>query len=97
MTKFIYDENGFAVGFELGPYIFDMNGNPIGQIVGTHIFKMSGEYVGEYYKKMVVDMNMNPGNVSAQIYSGNVGSSGNPGKRGPVICEYPDVFYKLLK
>lgn len=65
MTKFIYDENGFAVGFELGPYIFDMN--------------------------------MNPGNVSAQIYSGNVGSSGNPGKRGPVICEYPDVFYKLLK
>jgi len=97
MTKFIYDENGFAVGSELGPYIFDMNGNPIGQINGKHIFKMSGEYVGEYYKKMVVDMDMNPGNVSAQTYSGNVGSSRNPGKRALIICEYPDVFCKLLE
>jgi len=97
MTKFIYDANDFAVGFELGPYIFDMNGNPLGFILGSHIFKMSGDYVGEYYKKMVVDMNMNLGNVGAQNYSGNVVKSFDPGQRAAVACEYPDVFYKLLE
>ncbi len=97
MTQFIYDENGNAVGFRLNPYIFDINGDPVGQIIGTHVFDLSGKYAGEFYKDMIVDRNMNLGNVSAQKPPGNVGSSGNPGNRGAVNYGYPDVFYKLLE
>jgi hypothetical protein len=97
MSAFIFDEDGNAVGVRLDPYIFDLEGNPIGQLLSNHVFTLSGKYVGEFHKDMILDKNMDPGNVSAQVNVKNIGGFPNPGNRGKVDYGYPDVFRRLLE
>lgn len=97
MSGFIFDKDGIAVGVRLDPYIFDLEGNPIGQLLDDHVFTLSGKYIGEFHEDMILDKNMNPGNVSAQINVGKIRGFRNAGNRGKVDYGYPDVFYRLLQ
>jgi hypothetical protein len=97
MSGFIFDKDGNAVGVRLNPYIFDLEGNPIGQLLDDHVFTLSGKYIGEFHEDMILDKNMNPGNVRAQINVGKIRGFRNPGNRGKVDYGYPDVFYHLLQ
>ncbi|MBM4277059.1 MAG: hypothetical protein FJ130_04135 [Deltaproteobacteria bacterium] len=97
MSGFIFDKDGNAVGVRLDPYIFDLEGNPIGQLLNNYVFTLSGKYIGEFHKDMILDKNINPGNVSPQINVGKIREFRNPGNRGKVDYGYPDVFHRLLE
>ena len=97
MPKYIYNNQGKALGYKLRPYIYTLDGTPIGQIIGSQVFKLSGEHVGELYKDMVVDKGLYYGDIENIDNPENLGILDDPGNRVAVDCEYPDVFYKLLE
>lgn len=99
MAMYIYQTDGYPVGFRFSNFIHDMGGRPLGRILGTHVYRIDGSYVGELFKETVVAKpTVNPRPIQPIAPPAAVRAPGPSfRRRGLVDYGYRDVFHLLCE
>jgi hypothetical protein len=99
MAMYIYQTDGYPVGFRFSNFIHDLDGTPLGRIFGTHVHRLDGSYVGELFKDSVVEKPVAMVRTLLPVAAPSRQPSPGPSfrRRGLVNYGYPDVFHLLLE
>ena len=97
MADYIFNEEGRAQGFRLGPYLYDLAGKAVGRVSAERVYKLDGQYVGELFKNMVVEK---PTGVRRSLppvpYPGDANPPPADARRSTSSYGYPNVFGRLV-
>lgn len=97
MADYIFNSDGRAQGFRVGPYLYDLSGKAVGRVSAERVYKLSGEYVGELFKNMVVEKPTGVRrNLPAIAYPGDADPPPADTSRGAGDHSFPDVFERLV-
>jgi hypothetical protein len=99
MAMYIYQTDGYPVGFRFSNFIHGMDGRALGRILGTHVYRVDGSYVGELFKETVVAKPTVHVRPIAPIDPPAPVPSPGPSfrRRGLVDYGYRDVFHLLCE
>jgi hypothetical protein len=99
MAMYVYQTDGYPVGFRFSNCIHDLCGRPLGRILGTHVYRFDGSYIGELFKDMVVAKPVaharpiQPAAPPAPV----PGPGASYRRRGLVDYGFRDVFHLLVE
>ena len=99
MAMYIYQTDGYPVGFQFSNCIHDLGGRPLGRILGTHVYRFDGAYVGELFKETVVAKPVANARPIQPVATPPAIPSPGPSfrRRGLVDYGYRDVFHLLFE
>ena len=96
MADYIFNGDGAAQGFRLGPYLYNLAGKAVGRVSAERVYKLSGEYVGELFKNMVVEKPTGARrNLPPVPYPGDADPPPADTSRGAGDHNFPAVFQRL--
>ena len=97
MADYIYNQEGRAQGFRVGPYLYDLSGKAVGRVSAERVYRLDGTYVGELLKNMVVEKPTGARrNLPPIDYPGDANPPPADTSRGSSAHGFPDVFNRLI-